>query len=271
MSDQEIIARRRDEFVAAFNREDVNVMEGFLSDDHVGTPPNRPPILGREASVAFWREGLAAAKSEFTVIPQELEVIGDVAIDRFHWAVEITPRKGGAPGRDEGDCVWMWRRQKDGEWKLASAIWNSNLPQPGLWTGAAASRPDDVAVINECLNRYVAALNNGDPESLAKTLTGDFVFMPPDAPPVTGKEAVTAAVKAAFLDPYELRLRAKFDDLQVFGSDAVARGNFSVAMAPKAGGDRIEGIGKFINMFRKQADGSWKYAVGMFNYDKPLA
>jgi hypothetical protein len=28
--------------------------------------------------------------------------------------------------------------------------------------------------------------------------------------------------------------------------------------------------GKFMNVFRKQADSSWKYAQAIFNFDKPL-
>jgi ketosteroid isomerase-like protein len=67
-----------------------------------------------------------------------VEVIGGVAIDHFRWIMDIVPRGGGRGIRDEGKCIWIWRRSKDGGWKIARAIWNSELPLGGLWSGASA-------------------------------------------------------------------------------------------------------------------------------------
>jgi len=134
------ISTRRAEFVDAFNREDVQRMAALLTDDHVGMPPNRPPVHGARASIEYWREGIAAATSRFEVRPQDVNIAGDVAVDRFDWTVDSTPRTGGAPFRDEGKCVWTWRRESDGTWKVASAIWNSDLAAAGLWSGAGVPR-----------------------------------------------------------------------------------------------------------------------------------
>ncbi|HXD17780.1 MAG TPA: nuclear transport factor 2 family protein [Vicinamibacterales bacterium] len=139
-TDHAAIASRRGEFVDAFNAADVQRMAALLTDDHIGMPPNRPALRGARASIEFWREGMAAATSRFTVLPQDLTVDGDVAVDRFDWAIDSTPRGGGAPIRDEGKCVWIWRRESDGAWKVASAVWNSDLATAGLWSGAGVPR-----------------------------------------------------------------------------------------------------------------------------------
>ncbi len=130
---------------------------------------------------------------------------------------------------------------------------------------------DDVVGINQLRERYEAACNAGDLRAYANALTDDVKFMPPDGPTVAGKEACVAWVKTGFLDPFNVRFRSKFDDVQVFGSQAFASGSFGLEMTPKAGGKKIEGTGKFMNILRKQADGSWKYAQAIFNYDKPPA
>ena len=78
-------------------------------------------------------------------------------------------------------------------------------------------------------------------------------------------------MKRDFFDPYDIRFQAKFDDVQVLGSQAVAPGSFSLDLKPKAGGEQVQRTGKFMNVLRKQADGSWKYAQAIFNFDRPLA
>jgi ketosteroid isomerase-like protein len=136
MSDRTDIERQRTTFVEAFNREDLDRLATLLTDDHVGMPPNRPQLKGRDASRRFWTEGISVGASRFAVRPDELAIIGDLAIDQFHWSVDSTPRAGGTPVHDEGKCVWIWQRQRDGEWRILRAIWNSDLATAGLWSGA---------------------------------------------------------------------------------------------------------------------------------------
>lgn len=139
MSDRETISRRRAKFIEAFNEEDMDTMAALLRDDHVGMPPNRPAMTGKEAARRFWREGFALASSRLAVVPEELVVTGDEAIDQFRWTMDSTPRPGGAAIHDEGKCIWIWRRQPGGDWKVARAIWNSDLATAGLWSGAAGA------------------------------------------------------------------------------------------------------------------------------------
>ena len=133
MSDVEAIHELRTSFVEAFNRADMEAMARHLTDDSVGMPPKAVPQEGIEAQKAAWAVGFQAGTSHFTVTPIEVDVAGDLAVDRFHWAVEVTPHGGGDPIRDEGNCVWIDRRQPDGSWKVARAIWNSTQERSGPW------------------------------------------------------------------------------------------------------------------------------------------
>jgi ketosteroid isomerase-like protein len=140
MSDRSSIATRRAAFLEAFNSENLDGMAALLTDNHIGMPPNRPPLIGKDANRAFWQEGISVARSHFAIGTEELLILDDVAIDRFRWAVDSTPRGGGAPIHDEGKCVWIWQRQSDGDWKILRAIWNSDLATAGLWSGAGVAR-----------------------------------------------------------------------------------------------------------------------------------
>jgi ketosteroid isomerase-like protein len=67
MTESDVIARSRVEFLDAFNRDDVEGLAGLLTDDHVGMPPNRPAIVGKEGSRAYRQQGIAVAQSHFSI------------------------------------------------------------------------------------------------------------------------------------------------------------------------------------------------------------
>lgn len=135
MTDRDAVSARHDEFVASFATEDVEAMSEFLSDDHVGMPPNQPQLVGKDAAKEYWRNGFSMASSEFSTRSRSVTVAGDVAVDRFQWEMAVSPRDGSPAMRDTGKCVWIWRRGADGTWRLATAIWNSDLDKPALWGG----------------------------------------------------------------------------------------------------------------------------------------
>jgi ketosteroid isomerase-like protein len=268
MNDRETIEHRREEFLSAFNREDIEALEKYSSKDTISMGPNRPTIRGIEAQRALWREGFAAAKSLLFIFPEELEVIGDVAIDRHRWVLDSMPKRGGKPVHDEGKAVLIWQRQADGRWTVARSIWNSDLSRVGYLSALGSELSEDLGAINQLLDLFVGAVCTGNVGAWADLLTDDFIFSVPAAPRFVGKETAVTAAKAAFFDPFTLRLASKFEDVQIFGTQAFAHGIFTMDMMPRAGGKMISAPGQFTNFFRKQADGSWKYALVIFNYDQ---
>jgi len=268
VGNREVIEQQRTDFVTAFNREDVEAMERYTVVDAVNMPPNRPVIRGIEALRAFWREGFVAAKSLLFILPEELDVMGNTAIDRHHWVLHSMPRRGGRPVHDEGKGVWIWRREDNG-WKISGAIWNSVLPRANFQTTLGDEVSEDLAALNRLLDSFVQTVNAGDIAAWGALMTDDFIFSVPDAPRFIGKETAVAAAKAAFFDPFSLRLANQFEDVQIFGTHAFAHGIFTLDMLPKSGGDMISAPGKFSNFFRKQNDGAWKFAMVFFNYDRP--
>jgi ketosteroid isomerase-like protein len=273
VNDREIIERRRTEYVEAFNREDIVAMSGFVAADALGMAPNRPAIRGIDAHRQLWREGFAAARSLYFVFPEELEVMGNVAIDQHRWVLDSMPKRGGRPVHDEGKGLWIWRRQDDGNWKVSRGIWNSDLSRASLQSspsGPGAELSEDLAALNRILDEFVTTVNEGDADGWGSLMTDDFVFAVPDAPRFVGRENAVAAAKAGFFDPFVLKLANKFEDVQIFGTQAFAHGIFHLDLIPKAGGRTMSLPGKFTNLFRKQPNG-WKYALVIFSYDQPAA
>ena len=123
--------------------------------------------------------------------------------------------------------------------------------------------------IKKTSKEYMNAINSGDLNQWLGTLTEDVVCLPPDQPMVSGKKAVRPWIKKTFFDPFEMKFNFSFDELEVFGSLAFARGRYTLSLTPGAGGSTTKTRGKFIDIFRRQPDGSWRFARIIWNSDKP--
>ena len=124
--------------------------------------------------------------------------------------------------------------------------------------------------IRQVVQEYLNAINSGDLNKWLGTLTDDVVFLPPDHPLASGKNAAGAWVKESFFDPFRMKLDVSLDEIEVLGDTAHAYGRFTLFLSPTGGGSDIEMVGKFINIFRRESDGAWRYARAMFNSDKPV-
>ena len=59
-------------------------------------------------------------------------------------------------------------------------------------------------------------------------------------------------------------------DLEEHGDTAIEVGSYTLDIQPE-GGNLITDIGKYVVVFKRQADGSWKLATDIFNSDMPAA
>ncbi len=114
--------------VAAVNACDIDANLAGFSDDQVYMPPNAPPMHGKpdlEAALKWWIENFEVS---IDMVPEETVISGD-------WAFQWGFLKGSMRSRDGGDetpmdwkFVYIYKRQSDGNWKIARDIYNSNTP-----------------------------------------------------------------------------------------------------------------------------------------------
>ena len=272
MSDSETIARRRAQFAASFNREDIAALSDLITEDNVAMPPNRPALRGKDENRTFWREGFAAAESRLSIVPETLDVSGDIAVDRFRWSMDSAPRSGGEPIHDEGKNIWIWRRQPDGGWRLAQAIWNSDLPKSGLWSGAASSAAstlsaEDLESIRDIIERrWTAACLAGDWDNALAMCAEDSVHMNPDEPAVRGH-----AELRAWFEKFPRIVKFTQSTRHVEGLANLAVAQCTAALTVEASGTQLDSTGKLICCFRKQPSGEWLVTSVCWNLDRPMA
>ena len=126
------IVKVADAYRAAMKARDAAKVVELYTEDAVEMPPNHKAIKGRANIRKYYEEqfkGTMAQASDLTLQHLESRVAGDVGYDVGRYTQKITP-KGGKPMDDSGNYVVILH-QSGGQWRVAYAIYNSDLPPPG--------------------------------------------------------------------------------------------------------------------------------------------
>lgn len=121
------IAAVRAELQAGLANDDVPAIMAGLAGDHLTMAPDGPTPVDNEA-LSAWHEARVeqfAFNGDFTT--DDIQLYGDIAIERFSGDMRLTPKGGGEDVVDTTKGVWIWKRQDDGSWRLLWSIWNSDL------------------------------------------------------------------------------------------------------------------------------------------------
>ena len=113
-----------------------------------------------------------------------------------------------------------------------------------------------------------AALSRGDLDSLMSAYADDVISLPPNQPALVGKAAVQTMWEQTLTD-FAIQVSVNVEEVEVAGSWAFERGTFKMKLSPRAGGAPIEDTGKYLDVLRQQADGSWKYSRVSWNSSQP--
>jgi uncharacterized protein (TIGR02246 family) len=123
--------------------------------------------------------------------------------------------------------------------------------------------------IDRLRDRHVAALNAGDADAWVDCFTDDGVQMPPHFATNAGKSAVRGWSQG-FLNLFDCWFSLSVDEVRVAADWAFERGRYTITLTPKAGGGPVDDSGKYITVYQRQSDGSWKIARDIWNSDQPL-
>jgi uncharacterized protein (TIGR02246 family) len=122
----------------------------------------------------------------------------------------------------------------------------------------------DVAAITAVSKARADAFNQGNAAAIAVHFAEDGLLMAPDQPALRGKAAVQSYYQHIF-DEYETRLKSYFEEVKVSGPLAYGRGFAEVVLIPKQKGQTVCSTAKYINIMRREADGTWKTTHDIWN------
>ena len=115
----------------------------------------------------------------------------------------------------------------------------------------------DLAAIAAFNARYLKSINDGDIATLSSLTDDDHMMISPGRPPVSGKAANDATNGRTFENFKIVETWTPLETV-IDRNLAYTRGTFTVAATPKAGGPTRTTQGKFIRIYRRQPDRSWR-------------
>ena len=137
-------------------------------------------------------------------------------------------------------------------------------------SGAPADRAAVQAAIDAQLATFRDAMIKGDTAGMASIYTEDAIVMPPNTPVVRGRAAMNAMNAGMFASISVTDMKFATSDLILTGDYAIETGSYQMTIKPKNAPQLVDD-GKYISIWQKQADGSWKMIRDIFNSDKPAS
>lgn len=136
-------------------------------------------------------------------------------------------------------------------------------------TGATSDTRTDEAALRKLDDEWSRAVGSRDVEKTISYYTDDATVMLPNIPTLTGKEPVRSIWKSMLESPsFAGGWKATKVEVARSGDLAYVSGNYEFTEKDDSG-KPITDKGKYLEVWKKQGDGSWKCVAGMFNSDLP--
>lgn len=132
------------------------------------------------------------------------------------------------------------------------------------------TRAADETALKKLDDEWSKAAGSRDVEKTISYYSDDAVLMPPNIPTLTGKEPIRTLWKSMLESPaFSGGWKATKVEVARSGDLAYVSGNYEFNEKDESG-KPITDKGKYLEVWRKQADGSWKCVADMFSSDLPV-
>lgn len=115
---------------------------------------------------------------------------------------------------------------------------------------------------------FAAAIGRGDVEALAALYTEDARLLAPAAPPILGRSAIEQYWRTGLASGVR-EIELELVEIENRYGIAYELGRYALAVDAEHG--RVIDRGDYLLIHERQDDGSWRWAVEMFNPDAPGA
>lgn len=259
---------------AAAGRAAADAIVASYTDDVILLIGGKALITGREAARAAISQSLPS-RGTTRWRPVRLDVSADATLGYSfgYTELDVAASSDSAARTVVGKYLSLWRRQPDGSWKVAVQVRNprrpgdaDSVPPPGFASpsdpvlpkpnaGAASER--EAAMATDRAFSDSAARDAGDAFAFFAAEDGALLGSGPDM--VWGRDAIRR-VFAESGPPRRLVWRPVLGGAAGTGDLAYTIGRADV-LALDQPGTPVVGHTKYLTVWRKQRDGSWRYVI----------
>ena len=142
----------------------------------------------------------------------------------------------------------------------------SSTPPPALDT-----RDADLRAVKEVEVAWVKDVATKDPEKFASYFSDDGSGLYPGMPILNGKQAIKTAMAPLLADPnFSLTFQSTRAEASKGGDMVYSQGTYTMTMTNPKTKKPVTDKGKYLTVYRKQPDGSWKAVADTFNSDTAM-
>jgi uncharacterized protein (TIGR02246 family) len=123
------------------------------------------------------------------------------------------------------------------------------------------------AQIEQATARFTETFNRGDDAALAAMYDTGAVVLAPNAPPMRGRQNIEAFWTGARQQGFRT-LNLVVNTVEVIGDHAIEMGSYTIVIQPQGQAETTD-RGKYMVLWKRQSDGSWKLYRDMFNTSMP--
>ena len=132
------------------------------------------------------------------------------------------------------------------------------------------TRTADESAVRDLDAQWSRIVSAKDAEGTVSYYADDAALMAPNTPIVTGKEAIRRFWKSMLASPgFSVAWKATKAEAARSADLAYVIGTYELT-TNDASGNPVHDRGKYSEVWKKQADGSWKVVADMFNSELPL-
>ncbi len=130
---------------------------------------------------------------------------------------------------------------------------------------------DEVRSAIEAIDKkFMEDVNRGDAAAGAAAYTDDAILMPPNHSPLEGKRAIEKYLAKLGSQLQATNFQLCILEVDVQGDTTIVRGTYSSSFTVPGTDTPIEDLGKTLNVWKRQVDGSWKLHRDIWNSNIPI-
>ena len=132
------------------------------------------------------------------------------------------------------------------------------------------TRAQDAEAVRKADTAFSGAAATKNVDAIVSYYTDDAIILPPNAAMGTGRDAIRKEFESMMALPgFGIAWQPTKVEVARSGDVGYSIGTYDMTMSG-VDGRPMKDRGKYVTIWKKQADGSWKVALDMFNSDTPL-
>lgn len=129
----------------------------------------------------------------------------------------------------------------------------------------------DEALLRALDEQWSATAAKNDIDGTVAFYAENAVLLPPNAPIATDAQAIRASWAGLLGPNTALSWKVKGSEVASSGELGYVYGSYALTITDPKGGAPVHDVGKFVEIWKKQADGQWKCIIDTYNSDLPAA